>query len=84
MTTTAGMLDLNIFSAEKGFDSRSSVPSFRQCQDQFELEILRKDFNRINKEVASLKTEEKEDATEMINSTNGNKKLTTEMEIEVQ
>ncbi|XP_039117884.1 serine--tRNA ligase-like isoform X2 [Dioscorea cayenensis subsp. rotundata] len=78
MTTTAGMLDLNIFSAEKGFDSRSSVPSFRQCQDQFELEILRKDFNRINKE------EEKEDATEMINSTNGNKKLTTEMEIEVQ
>ncbi|XP_039120381.1 uncharacterized protein LOC120256751 isoform X2 [Dioscorea cayenensis subsp. rotundata] len=52
-------------------------------QHQFELEILRKDFNRINKDVAHLKIV-KEDATEMINSTNGNKKLTAEKEIEVQ
>ncbi|KAM0950001.1 putative serine--tRNA ligase [Dioscorea sansibarensis] len=52
-------------------------------QRQFELENLRKDFNRINKEVARLKIA-KEDATEMINNTNENKKLTVEKEIEVQ
>ncbi|KAJ0974181.1 hypothetical protein J5N97_016146 [Dioscorea zingiberensis] len=52
-------------------------------QRQFELENLRKDFNRINKEVARLKIA-KEDATEMIKSTNENKKLSAEKEIEVQ
>ncbi|XP_008788904.1 serine--tRNA ligase-like [Phoenix dactylifera] len=52
-------------------------------QRQFELESLRKDFNRINKEVARLKIA-KEDATEMIKSTEENKKLTAAKEVEVQ
>ncbi|XP_078152110.1 serine--tRNA ligase-like [Carex rostrata] len=52
-------------------------------QRQFELESLRKDFNKINKEVARLKVL-KLDATEVINSTNENKKQTAEKEEEVQ
>ncbi|XP_008809578.2 serine--tRNA ligase-like [Phoenix dactylifera] len=52
-------------------------------QRQFELENLRKDFNRINKEIARLKIA-KEDATEMIKSTEENKKLTAAKEVEVQ
>ncbi|XP_078174123.1 serine--tRNA ligase-like isoform X2 [Carex rostrata] len=52
-------------------------------QRQFELESLRKDFNKINKEVARLKML-KLDATEVINSTNENKKQTAEKEEEVQ
>ncbi|XP_029117848.2 serine--tRNA ligase isoform X1 [Elaeis guineensis] len=52
-------------------------------QRQFELENLRKDFNRINKEIARLKIA-KEDATDMIKSTEENKKLTAAKEVEVQ
>ncbi|KAJ3684545.1 hypothetical protein LUZ61_013709 [Rhynchospora tenuis] len=52
-------------------------------QRQFELESLRKEFNKINKEVARLKML-KLDATEVINSTNENKKQTAEKEEEVQ
>ncbi|XP_031478544.1 serine--tRNA ligase [Nymphaea colorata] len=52
-------------------------------QRQFELENLRKDFNRINKEVARLKISGG-DATEMIKSTDENKQLTAKKEIEVQ
>ncbi|KAJ4787235.1 Serine--tRNA ligase [Rhynchospora pubera] len=52
-------------------------------QRQFELESLRKEFNKINKEVARLKVL-KLDATEVINSTNENKKQTAEKEEEVQ
>lgn len=52
-------------------------------QRQFELEALRKDFNRINKEVARLKISGN-DATEMIKSTDDNKKLSASKEAEVQ
>ncbi|CAN6449456.1 unnamed protein product [Victoria cruziana] len=52
-------------------------------QRQFELENLRKDFNRINKEVARLKISGG-DAAEMIKSTDENKQLTAKKEIEVQ
>ncbi|KAJ1689203.1 hypothetical protein LUZ63_013358 [Rhynchospora breviuscula] len=52
-------------------------------QRQFELESLRKEFNKINKEVARLKML-KLDATEVINSTNENKKQTAEKDEEVQ
>ncbi|MQL95271.1 hypothetical protein Taro_027937 [Colocasia esculenta] len=52
-------------------------------QRQFELEGLRKDFNRINKEVARLKIAGN-DATEMIKSTDENKRFTAEKEGEVQ
>ncbi|KNA19956.1 hypothetical protein SOVF_056730 isoform B [Spinacia oleracea] len=50
---------------------------------QFELETLRKDFNRINKEVARLKIAG-EDASELIRSTEENKKLTADKDAEVQ
>ncbi|CAO2826595.1 unnamed protein product [Amaranthus hypochondriacus] len=50
---------------------------------QFELESLRKDFNRINKEVARLKIAG-EDASEMIKSTEENKKSSAEKEVEAQ
>ncbi|XP_072972514.1 serine--tRNA ligase [Typha angustifolia] len=52
-------------------------------QRQFELESLRKEFNRINKEVARLKML-KEDASELIRSTEENKKKTAAKEAEVQ
>ncbi|CAA7394734.1 unnamed protein product [Spirodela intermedia] len=52
-------------------------------QRQFELDALRKDFNRINKEVARLKIAGN-DATEMIKSTDENKQLTAQKEAEVQ
>ncbi|XP_030467042.1 serine--tRNA ligase [Syzygium oleosum] len=52
-------------------------------QRQFELENLRKDFNKINKRVAQLKISG-EDASEMIANTNENKKLTAEKEVEVR
>ncbi|KAK6915561.1 Aminoacyl-tRNA synthetase, class II (G/ P/ S/T) [Dillenia turbinata] len=52
-------------------------------QRQFELDNLRKDFNKINKEVARLKISG-EDATQMIKNTDENKKLTTDKEKEVQ
>ncbi|KAK9691877.1 hypothetical protein RND81_09G226100 [Saponaria officinalis] len=50
---------------------------------QFELESLRKDFNRMNKEVARLKIAG-EDASATIKSTEDNQKSTAEMEVEVQ
>ncbi|KAH9614786.1 hypothetical protein KSS87_022896 [Heliosperma pusillum] len=50
---------------------------------QFELESLRKDFNRMNKEVARLKIAG-EDASATIKSTEDNKRSTAEMEAEVQ
>ncbi|KAI4375372.1 hypothetical protein MLD38_013251 [Melastoma candidum] len=52
-------------------------------QRLFELENLRKDFNKINKRVAQLRISG-EDASEMIASTNINKKLTAEKEVEVR
>ncbi|XP_077212714.1 serine--tRNA ligase-like isoform X2 [Tasmannia lanceolata] len=52
-------------------------------QSQFELDNLRKDFNRINKEVARLRIGGG-DAREMIASTDENKQLTAQKEIEVQ
>ncbi|KAH0465081.1 hypothetical protein IEQ34_005184 [Dendrobium chrysotoxum] len=61
-------------------------------QRQFELDCLRKDFNRINKEIAQLKIVEevcslvkaKKDASEKIKSTEENKRLATEKTEEVQ
>ncbi|XP_010679305.2 serine--tRNA ligase [Beta vulgaris subsp. vulgaris] len=50
---------------------------------QHEYDNLRKDFNKINKEVARLKIA-KEDASEMIRSTEENKKSTAEKDVEVQ
>ncbi|KAK8936738.1 hypothetical protein KSP39_PZI011912 [Platanthera zijinensis] len=52
-------------------------------QRQYELDSLRKDFNRMNKEISQLKIA-KQDATEMIKSTNENKRLTEEKIEEVQ
>eukprot|EP01018_Ginkgo_biloba_P027167 Gb_22553 [translate_table: standard] len=52
-------------------------------QRQYELDNLRKEFNKINKEVARLKIA-KEDASETIKQTEENKKLTAKKEIEVQ
>lgn len=52
-------------------------------QRQFELDNLRKDFNKINKEVARLKISG-EDATGMIKNTDENKQLTAKKEAEVQ
>ncbi|KAL0922068.1 hypothetical protein M5K25_006030 [Dendrobium thyrsiflorum] len=51
-------------------------------QRQFELDCLRKDFNRINKEIAQLKIAKK-DASEKIKSTEENKRLATEKTEEV-
>ncbi|OVA05496.1 Aminoacyl-tRNA synthetase [Macleaya cordata] len=52
-------------------------------QRQFELDNLRKDFNKINKEVARLKISGA-DATEMIKNTDDNKQLTAKKDAEVQ
>ncbi|XAR63610.1 Serine--tRNA ligase [Bertholletia excelsa] len=52
-------------------------------QRQFELENLRKDFNKINKEVARLKISGG-DASEMIKSTEENKQLTANKDAEAQ
>ncbi|KAL7170640.1 hypothetical protein ACSBR2_035508 [Camellia fascicularis] len=52
-------------------------------QRQFEYDGLRKDFNKINKEVGKLKISGG-DASEVIRSTEENKKLTAEKETEVQ
>ncbi|KAK3002406.1 hypothetical protein RJ639_021709 [Escallonia herrerae] len=52
-------------------------------QRQFELDNLRKDFNKINKEFAKLKISG-EDATEKIKNTEENKSLTAKKEAEVQ
>ncbi|OWM85369.1 serine--tRNA ligase [Punica granatum] len=52
-------------------------------QRQFELENLRKEFNKINKQVAQLRISGG-DATEMIASTNENKRLAAEKEVEVR
>lgn len=52
-------------------------------QRQFEYENLRKEFNKINKQVAKLKISG-EDASEMIKSTDENKRLTAKKEAEVQ
>ncbi|OAY64714.1 Serine--tRNA ligase, partial [Ananas comosus] len=52
-------------------------------QRQYELECLRKDFNRINKEVARLKVL-KLDATEVIASTDEKKRQAAAKEAEVQ
>ncbi|KAF4357201.1 hypothetical protein CsatB_029587 [Cannabis sativa] len=52
-------------------------------QRQFELESLRKDFNKINKLVAQLRIKG-EDATEMIKNTDDNKKSIAEKEVEVR
>ncbi|KAL2514757.1 Serine--tRNA ligase [Forsythia ovata] len=52
-------------------------------QRQFELESLRKDFNKINKEVARLRISG-EDASGMISATEDNRKLIAEKEAEVQ
>ncbi|KAL5725500.1 serine--tRNA ligase [Ranunculus cassubicifolius] len=52
---------------------------------QFELGDLQKDFNKINKEIAKLKISgDNEAATEKIKSTDENKKLTAEKDVEVQ
>ncbi|CAN1219344.1 Serine--tRNA ligase, cytoplasmic [Linum perenne] len=52
-------------------------------QRQFELDNLRKDFNKINKQVAKLKISGG-DATELVQSTNDNKLQTASKEKEVQ
>ncbi|KAH9299614.1 hypothetical protein KI387_031296, partial [Taxus chinensis] len=52
-------------------------------QRQYELDNLRKEFNKMNKEVAKLKIA-KEDASEVIKQTEENKKSTAKKEIEVQ
>lgn len=52
-------------------------------QRQFELDNLRKDFNKINKEVAKLKISG-EDASQKIKDTAENKQLTAKKEAEVQ
>ncbi|KAF9603426.1 hypothetical protein IFM89_036127 [Coptis chinensis] len=52
-------------------------------QRQFELDGLRRDFNKINKEVAKLKISGG-DASEKIRDTDDNKRLTAEKEIQVQ
>lgn len=52
-------------------------------QRQYELDNLRKEFNRINKEVARLKIA-KEDASETIKQTEENRKQTAQKETEVQ
>ncbi|XP_019194762.1 PREDICTED: serine--tRNA ligase-like isoform X1 [Ipomoea nil] len=52
-------------------------------QRQFEFDNLRKEFNKINKEVAKLKIA-KQDASELIKNTEENKKLTAIKEEEVQ
>ncbi|KAJ4822825.1 hypothetical protein Tsubulata_015827 [Turnera subulata] len=52
-------------------------------QRQFELDNLRKDFNKINKKIAQLKIA-KEDASEVIKDTEENKRLTALKEAEVQ
>ncbi|PIA40194.1 hypothetical protein AQUCO_02500118v1, partial [Aquilegia coerulea] len=52
-------------------------------QRQFEMENLKKDFNKINKEIAKLKIA-KQDATEKIRDTDENKRLTAEKEVDVQ
>ncbi|KAK8968919.1 hypothetical protein KSP40_PGU005904 [Platanthera guangdongensis] len=52
-------------------------------QRQFELDSLRKDFNRMNKEMAQLNIV-KQDATKKIKSTNENKRLTTVKTEDVQ
>ncbi|KAF8401663.1 hypothetical protein HHK36_012609 [Tetracentron sinense] len=52
-------------------------------QRQFEFDNLRKDFNKINKEVARLKISG-EDATEMIKNTDENKQSTAKKDAEVQ
>ncbi|KAK9158398.1 hypothetical protein Scep_004972 [Stephania cephalantha] len=52
-------------------------------QRQYEYDNLRKDFNRINKEVARLKIAG-EDASEKIRDTDDNKQLTAKKEIEVE
>ncbi|XP_009784692.1 serine--tRNA ligase-like [Nicotiana tabacum] len=52
-------------------------------QRQFELDNLRKDFNKINKEVARLKISG-EDASHKIKDTEENKQLTAKKEAEVQ
>lgn len=52
-------------------------------QRQFELDNLRKDFNKLNKEIARLKIA-KEDASEKIKDTDENKQSTAKKEAEVQ
>ncbi|XP_068340807.1 serine--tRNA ligase-like [Pyrus communis] len=52
-------------------------------QRQFELESLRKEFNKINKRVAQLRIAG-EDATEVIKDTEENKRLAAEKEVEVR
>ncbi|XP_075653051.1 serine--tRNA ligase-like [Castanea sativa] len=53
----------------------------RQCQ--YELDNLRQEFNKINREIARLKIAG-EDATETIKNTNENKKLTAKKEAQFQ
>ncbi|KAK9919796.1 hypothetical protein M0R45_028373 [Rubus argutus] len=52
-------------------------------QRQFELENLRKEFNKINKKVAQLRLSG-QDATEVIRDTEDNKRLAAEKEVEVR
>ncbi|KAJ9141246.1 hypothetical protein P3X46_031803 [Hevea brasiliensis] len=52
-------------------------------QRQFELDNLRKELNKINKQIAQLKIAG-EDATELIKNTNDNKQLSADKEAEVQ
>uniref|UniRef100_A0A2C9V574 Serine-tRNA synthetase type1 N-terminal domain-containing protein n=1 Tax=Manihot esculenta TaxID=3983 RepID=A0A2C9V574_MANES len=52
-------------------------------QRQFELDNLRKELNKINKQIAQLKIAG-EDATELIKNTNDNNQLTADKEAEVQ
>uniref|UniRef100_A0A0C9RZ24 serine--tRNA ligase n=1 Tax=Wollemia nobilis TaxID=56998 RepID=A0A0C9RZ24_9CONI len=52
-------------------------------QRQYELDNLRKEFNKMNKEVARLKIA-KQDASEIIKQTEENKKAAAKKEIEVQ
>ncbi|KAK3033146.1 hypothetical protein RJ639_036330 [Escallonia herrerae] len=63
--------------------SNSSMTSFCSTKSQFELDNLRKYFNKITKEIAKLKISG-EDATEKIKNTEENKSLTAKKEAEVQ
>ncbi|XP_048230929.1 serine--tRNA ligase, cytoplasmic-like [Ricinus communis] len=98
------MLDMNLFREEKGHNPEFIRESQRRRfanvdmvdilldkewrQRQYELDNLRRDFNKINKQVVELKTKKKkkalEDATEMINNGNQIKRSIGENEAQVQ
>ncbi|KAL7199314.1 hypothetical protein ACSBR2_021577 [Camellia fascicularis] len=80
------MLDRNLFREDKGHNPEIIRKSQRRRFANVDLvdeDGLRKDFNKINKEVAKLKISGG-DASEVIRSTEENQKLTAEKETEVQ